>query len=209
MNKSFEKLLHQNQYTMDFKYFIDHLKSKIDFDQECEDELRARVKELSIIKGTNLLFPGELCKHVYFIKSGFFRVYISDGFEDRTIDFGCPNHFITAINGFFTQHVNHEGIVCEENAIVFRISYHDWLALEDLSPKFINLAKEILKEYLIRINHEKNIYRVSNAAQKYDYLGKHYPGIGNIVSQKHIASYLGITGPTLSNLLKEIFRKPK
>ncbi len=194
---------------MNFKYFIDYLKSKISFDQACEDELRFRVKELSIIKGTNLLFPGELCKYIYFIKSGFFRVYTSDGFEDRTIDFGSPNHFITAIDGFLTQQITNEGMICEENAIVFRISHYDWLALEDVSPKFIILAKEILKEYLLQINHEKNIYRISNAAQKYDYLVKHYPGIGNIVCQKHIASYLGITGPTLSNLLKEIFRKPK
>jgi CRP-like cAMP-binding protein len=194
---------------MNFEYFINHLKSRINFDQACEDELRVRVKELSIIKGTNLLFPGEPCKYIYFIKSGFFRVYESDGFEDQTIDFGGPNHFITAINGFLTQQITNEGIICEAHAIVFRISYHDWLALEDLSPKFILLAKEILKEYLIQINHEKNIYRVSNAAQKYDYLSKHYPGIGNIVCQKYIASYLGITGPTLSNLLKEIFRKPK
>ena len=194
---------------MNFKYFIDYLQSRVTLDLECEVALQARVKELSITKGSNLLYPGELCKYIYFIKSGFFRVYTSDGFEDKTIDFATTDQFITAIDGFFNQQASNEGITCEENSIVFRISYYDWLALEDYSPHFLSLSKKILQEHLLRINYEKNIYRVSNATQKYVYLGQQYPGIANIVSQKHIANYLGITGPTLSNLLKEMFRKPK
>ncbi|MDQ7948182.1 MAG: Crp/Fnr family transcriptional regulator [Pedobacter sp.] len=194
---------------MDVKFFIDYLQSRVVLDQECVEAISARIKQLTIIKGSNLLYPGDLCKHLYFIKTGFFRVYTSDGFEDKTIDFATDNQFMTAIDSFFKQQVGHEGIVCEETAIVWRISYHDWLALQDLSPCFLHLSNKILQEHLIRVNHEKNIYRISNASQKYRYLGEQYPGIANVVSQKHIANYLGITGPTLSNLLKEMFRKQK
>lgn len=109
---------------MNLSYFLLHLRSRVNLDNSAEEELRARVKELSVIKGTNLLFPGDLCKYVYFIKSGFFRIYTSDGFEDQTIDFACADSFMTAIDGFFTQQITREGIVCEEDAIVFRISYH-------------------------------------------------------------------------------------
>ena len=194
---------------MNFNYFVGQLQAKGNLDQNNIEELRARIKELSLVKGTNLLFPGELCKYLYFIKDGFFRIYTSDGFQDKTIDFAGPNRFATAIDGFFTQKISNEGIICEENSVVFRISYHDWLALEDLSPQFLNISKQLLLDYLLSINYEKNVYRISNATEKYKYLGKQYPGIANIVSQKHIASYLGITGPTLSNLLKDMLRKRK
>jgi len=194
---------------MNFKYFIEHLKSRVNLDQAAQDELRVRVKELNIVKGTNLLFPGELCKYIYFVNSGFFRIYASDGFEDRTTDFARSGHFMTAIDGFFAQQITEEGIICEENAVVFRISFHDWLALEVLSPQFLNLSKLLFQEYLIRMTYEKNVYRISNAAQKYTYLCERYSGIANIVSQKNIASYLGITGPTLSNLLKDFLKKTK
>lgn len=197
------------EYGTNFKDFIDFLQARSFLDQECEAALQARVKELVIYKGSNLLYPGDLCKYLYFVKSGFFRVYTSDGFEDKTIDFATSGQFITAIDGFFNQQIHNEGIICEEDAIVFRISFYDWLALEDFSPQFLNLSKKILQEHLLKINYEKNIYRISNATQKYIYLGKQYPGIANIVSQKHIANYLGITGPTLSNLLKEMYRKTK
>jgi CRP-like cAMP-binding protein len=109
---------------MSFKLFVNHLQGKINLDQTAIEELRVRVKELSIIKGANLLFPGELCKYLYFVSEGFFRIYTSDGFEDKTVAFACPNHFLTALEGFFTQKILNEGIVCEENAVVLRISYH-------------------------------------------------------------------------------------
>jgi CRP-like cAMP-binding protein len=194
---------------MEFQYFMNYLRSRIKLDADCETALRARVKELHITKGTTLLYPGDLCKHLYFIKSGFFRVYTSDGFEDQTIDFATTDHFLTAINGFFNQRIGNEGIICEEDAVIFRINYYDWLALEDTSPQFLQLSKIILQESVVQLNLEKDLYRTSNSKDKYLYLGRHYPGIKNAISQKHIASYLGITGPTLSNLLKEMFRKLK
>jgi CRP-like cAMP-binding protein len=192
---------------MNFDYFLNYLQSWVSLDEECKTALKARVKEIAVIKGTNLLFPGDLCKHIYFIRTGFFRVYTTDGYEDCTIDFATTNHFVTSIDGFFSQKIVNEGITCEENSIVFRISYYDWLALEDFSPQFLSLSKRILQEHLLRLNIEKNVYRLGNATKKYIYLGEKYPGIANVVSQKHIASYLGITGPTLSNLLKNIFHK--
>lgn len=194
---------------MNFHYFLSHLRARVDLDNDAVEELRVRVKELSIIKGSNLLYPKEVCKYIYFIKNGFFRIYTSDGFEDQTIDFACTGHFMTAIDSFFTQQATSEGIVCEEDAIVFRIGYHDWLALETLSPQFLLLSKALFQEYFLRLNYEKNVYRVSNAKQKYHYLGERYPRIANVVSQKNLASYLGITGPTLSNLLKEMLKKTK
>jgi hypothetical protein len=56
--------------------------------------------------------------NTYTLSKVVFSGYTSDGFQDQTIDFGMANHFITAIDGFLTQQITNEGIVCEENAIV-------------------------------------------------------------------------------------------
>ncbi|TKC10662.1 Crp/Fnr family transcriptional regulator [Pedobacter polaris] len=193
---------------MNFNYFIDHYKQYLNC-PILELELLSRLKELNIVKGTYVLNPGDICKYVYYVKSGFFRVFKGDGFDEETIDFAAPGHLATAIPNFLIQQSQREGIVCEENARVLRISHSDWLALENLSPKFINLGKLILQAYLQQVNTQKNLYRTSNASQKYQYLTQHYKGIARIVSQKNIASYLGITAPTLSNLLKTMLKKPK
>ena len=193
---------------MNFNYFIAQLSHQVKLSPALELELNSRLKEFCILKGTYVLNPGEVCKHIYFVKSGFFRIFTSDGFEETTIDFAGSNHIAIALANFLMQKSEQEGIVCEENATVYRLSYYDWLALADIAPEFLHITNLVLQKYLLHTNFEKDVYRISNSAQKYVYLTQYYKGIANIVSQKHIASYLGITGPTLSNLLKEMLRKP-
>ena len=193
---------------MDFNNLINHSLEN-NRRKEWELELQKRVKELCVIKGTHLLNPGEICKYVYFVKSGFFRTYRSDNFIEETIDFAGPGHFALALKNFLAQEIGNEGIVCEANAIVLRMSYQDWISMESVFPQFLQLSKQVLQEYILFLNYQKNIYRTSNATQKYFYLCEQFKGISNIVKQKHIASYLGITGPTFSNLLKDQWKKPK
>lgn len=194
---------------MNFTYFINYLQFRGNVNAELVHAIQLRVKELTVLKGSQLLYPGDVCKHAYFVVKGFFRVYQTDGFEEETIDFTGLDHFATSLVNFLNQKSDNKGIICEENAIVLRLSYHDWLALEDLFPDFLQVSKQILLDYLLEVYQEKNVYRLSNATQKYLYLSTKYQGIGNIVSQKNIASYLGITPPSLSALLKELVRKPK
>lgn len=193
---------------MNFNDYIQPITLSAHLNATLEQELWSRMKELSVIKGSYLLHPGDTCKHLYLVKSGFFRIFTSDGFEETTIDFACEGQIALALSNFLQQKSHQEGIVCESNAIVYRLSYHDWMALQDLAPEFITLSNLVLQKYLLHLNTQKDHYRTSNSAQKYHYLTQHYKGIAHIVSQKHIASYLGITGPTLSNLLKDMLRRP-
>lgn len=192
---------------MNFNIYIYPIPTNLHLNQTLEKELWSRMREIEINKGTYLLHPGEVCKYLYIVKSGFFRVYTSDGFDETTTDFAGQGQIAVALHNFLVQKSAQEGIVCEADAIVYRLSYHDWMALQDLAPEFISLSNLILQKYLLLLHTQKDKYRTSNSAQKYQYLTQQYKGIANIVSQKHIASYLGITGPTLSTLLKDMLRK--
>lgn len=192
---------------MNFTYFINHLQSKMQLHEQWQEELKIRTKEIIIRKGNYLLYPNEICKHVYFIRSGFFRVFSTENEVEETVDFAAADHFITSLSSFFSQRNGKEGIVCEMDAVLLRINFNDMLALQDLSADFLRLCNHILQEYLLLLNEEKNTYRTANATQKYLYLCQLYPGISNIISHKNIASYLGIAAPTLSNLLKDLLKK--
>lgn len=191
---------------MNFKQFINHLQSKYEPISNFENAIKERVREMEINKGQVLLFPGEVCKYVYFIQNGFIRLHQHVDEVEHTIAFAGELEFITSLGSFFSQRKGQEGLICEKKAIVFRISYHDWLALEDLSDVFLQLTKNILQEYLLLFNEERNIFRVSNATQKYLYLCKRYPQLSNMVSQKHVASYLGITEQSMSLIRKSLLR---
>ena len=192
---------------MNFTYFINHLQSIVQLNEQCQTELRSRTQEIFIHRGSHLLHPDQICKHVYFIRSGFFRVYTMINNIEETVDFASANHFLTSIDSFFAQKNGKEGIICEMDAVLLKLNVNDILALQDLSDDFLRLHNLILQAHLQQVNAEKNVYRISNATQKYLYLCKLYPGIANIITHKNIASYLGITPPTLSNIFKDLLNK--
>lgn len=173
-----------------------------------QQELKLRVKEISVEKGDLLLYPDDICKHVYFICSGFFRIFTTENETEETIDFASNNQFLTSVNSFFLQKNGKEGIICETEGILLKLNFHDMLALQELSPDFLRLSNLVLQQYFLLLNEQKNIFRTANATEKYLYLNQQYPGIANRVSHKHIASYLGIAAPTFSNLLKDLLSKP-
>lgn len=189
---------------MNFEHFFNHLKQRCEQVAEFESAILERAKEMEINKGQVLLYPGDICKNVYFVHSGFLRLYRETPYQEATVDFAGPGQFTTCLSSFFSQQKSKEGIICENSGIIFKISYHDWLSLEDLSPIFILLNKAIFQEYLTIISEERNIFRTSNATQKYLYLKAKYPQLHNLVSQKHIASYLGITEQRMSHIRKDL-----
>ncbi|MFN0291594.1 Crp/Fnr family transcriptional regulator [Pedobacter helvus] len=192
---------------MNFTYFMSHLQGRVQLNEQWQAEIKNRCQLVEIQKGGVLLYPNEICRHVYFVCSGFFRMFSLENELDETIDFAATDDFLTCIDTFFSQKNGKEGIICERDGVLLKLNINDILALQDLSTDFLRLCNAILQEYLILINREKNVFRTANATQKYLYLCRRYPGIANLVSHKHIASYLGITPPTLSILLKGLLRK--
>jgi CRP-like cAMP-binding protein len=192
---------------MNLTYFMNHLQSLVQLSPQWQTELKIRTKEVQTQKGNTLLYPNDICKHLYFIRSGFFRVYTTENETEETVDFASADHFITSLPSFFTQKNGKEGIVCEADGVLLQLNFYDILALQELSADFLRISNLVLQQYLLLLNQEKNVYRTANATEKYLYLCQQYPGIANIVSHKNIASYLGIAAPTFSNLLKELLTK--
>lgn len=192
---------------MNLAYFMNHVQTLVELSPQWQAELKVRTKEVVLQRGHNLLYPNEICKYVYFIRSGFFRIYSTENQIDETVDFASADHFITSLQSFFTQKIGKEGIVCEMDGVLLQLNFYDILALQEQSADFLRISNLVLQQYLLLLNQEKNVYRTANSTEKYQYLCQQYPGIANIVSHKNIASYLGIAAPTFSNLLKELLTK--
>ena len=191
---------------MELKNFTEYLNSRENLFPEWEDQFKQSVTEFHIRKGGQLLYPGEVCKSLYFVKSGFFRIYERDGIAEKTIRFVGGNQFAVSIKNLLYQLTFNEGIICENDAIIFGVAFKDWLNLEKLSSKFSILTKKLLLDNILFLEKENEICRIGSTKMKYCFLAEQYPGIGNIVSQKNIASYLGVSPATLSNILKSLLK---
>jgi len=189
---------------MEIKIFKEYLSGLAQLSQQSETNLFSRMKTLHLDKGAQILFPGEMCRNLYFITEGFFRIYSYASGQDITVEFFGPGSLMTSLESFYNRRRGNEGIVCEQPGKLLQFNYYDWRALEDQSPDFLFLSNAILKQNLLRKNQEVSQLRGGSSKQNFLELQRRFPQINRLVSQKHIASYLGISEPTMSGILKDL-----
>ncbi|MGY3055240.1 CRP/FNR family transcriptional regulator [Pedobacter sp. UYEF25] len=179
-----------------------YMRSKFQLSPDNEALLFSRLYPVTFIKGTDVLQPNEICKYVYFLESGFFRHYDLIEGEEHTLDFAVENEFSTVLQSFLHQHKNKVGIIAEADTMTYRLSYYDWMALEDHSTEFLLLSKRLLCSQLLKADYERTLYRTASTAEKYTHFCQYYRTASQMARHKDIASYLGITSPSFSRFLK-------
>ncbi|WP_316806821.1 hypothetical protein [Pedobacter agri] len=194
---------------MSFEIFKDYLASHVPLDENLLAELQLRTKEFTISKGNFLLLPGEVNRYTYFIASGFFRSFTHEEGFDRTLGFFGSGELCCLTTSYLKQQKSKQGILCEQEGTVYRVSYYDWRALEDISAEFLRLTKKILTDELLKLIDYNELIRTSSTTEQYLSLKKHHPNLSMLVSQKSIASYLGISESTMSGIIKSLLFSSK
>ncbi len=194
---------------MKIKVFEDYLLQHYPLNESLLQEILLRTKETIVRKNTCLLLPGEISKFTYFISEGFFRSFIQLEEKEQTTDFFGPGEMCLVRASFFRQIKSQEGIVCEKDALVFKISYYDWKALEDASPEFLSLTNTLVIKDLLKLAEDIGVARRLSTKDQYLFLKSQHPGINTLVAQRYIASYLGISEPTMSGIMKSLLFNPK
>ena len=78
------------------------------------------------------------------------------------------------------------------------------LSLMDSCPELLHIYNRYLAEALEHHWEEKMLMNRCSAMERYQWFLKHYPGLIQTVSNKHIASFLGMTPVTLSRLRRKL-----
>ncbi len=87
-------------------------------------------------KGKNLLNLGEICKNVFFIESGYLRVFIeNDGVEINT-DFVFENNFVTNLKSLRLSVPSDTIIQAGENSIIYKFDKEKLSELYKEFPEF-------------------------------------------------------------------------
>ena len=187
---------------MENSLFAAYMRNTFQCSPSGESLLFSRVYLVNFIKGAQVLMPGDICKYVYFLERGLLRHYEMIDGEEHTLNFAVENQFCTVLQSFLNQSKNEVGIIAEVDSLAYRISYHDWMALEDHAIEFLLLSKSLLCSHLLLADFERTIFRTASTAKKYIYFCQHYRTATQQARHKDIASYLGITSPSFSRFLK-------
>jgi CRP-like cAMP-binding protein len=152
-------------------------------------------------KNEFLLREGEVCKYSYFVVSGCFRLYsINREGVENTRYFAFEGKFGTCFTSLISRQPAFESIQCLEKSTILSIHRDDFYHLVETEPAVNAIYRKILESAYI--TSQKRIYEFqgSDTLQRVKWLMAHQPKILSRLSNKVVASYLGITPYTLSRI---------
>lgn len=152
-------------------------------------------------KNEVLLPAGEICRHFYFVSKGCIRLFYTqpDGSE-ATRYFALENSFGTGLQSFLTQEGSLETAQVIEPSELLMIGREDFYHLYDTVPGWDMVYRYIIETAYIVNTRRIETFLCLDAADRYRWLLRTNPALVKRFSNKHIASYLGISQETLSRL---------
>ena len=174
-----------------------------------EEKLFLSKTETKNVKAkTILLSSGEIAKHTYFVNSGILRSFnINDNIIEHVLHFACEGWWIGDMYSYISEKPGNLFIEVLEDAEIVSISKENHQLLYHEIPKLERFFR-ILAENSLVSHQERLMENLSlTAEERFEKFCAKYPTLIQKVSQKQIASYIGVTPEFLSKLKKRLLLK--
>ena len=174
-----------------------------------EETLFLSKTETKFVKAkTILLSSNEIAKHTYFVNSGILRSFnINDNIIEHVLHFACEGWWIGDMYSYISEKPGNLFIEVLEDAEIVSISKENHQQLYREIPKLERFFR-ILAENSLVSHQERLMDNLSlTAEERFEKFCAKYPTLIQKVSQKQIASYIGVTPEFLSKLKKRLLLK--
>jgi CRP-like cAMP-binding protein len=150
-----------------------------------------------------------VCKYLGFVLSGVFRIYKyhePTGVE-RNMLFFTDGQFMSSFKSFLSQTSCEYYTESMTDSEILYIHYDNLQHLYSTSPAWERFGRIFAESALHAIMHNTEGFLFKTAEDRYLEMLKQHPEILQSVPLYHIASYLGIEGPSLSRIRKRLIHK--
>ncbi len=190
-----------------FELIIKNVSKQIELN---DNELKLFCSKFQIenLKAKQILVDiGEICTRTYFVNSGCLRSFAldSNGVE-HTISFAPTDWWIAEMYSYISGQPATMKIEAVEASEVLFIEKNDYENLFHEIPKLERVFRMLLERSIVA--HQKRLIdNLSKSAEdRYINFTKKFPSLVNTVSQKQIASYIGVTPEFFSKMKAKILR---
>ncbi|ULQ56524.1 Crp/Fnr family transcriptional regulator [Flavihumibacter rivuli] len=155
-----------------------------------------------------ILQEGEVLNHAIFVTQGCLRSYSVDknGFE-HILQFAPPGWWISDMKSFKRQEPATLYIDAIEDSEILMISKADLDQLYLAIPKLEHFFRVLAENALITFQHRLIDNLSLPAKDRYANFCSTYPTLIQLLPQKYVASYIGVTPEFLSKMLHQSARK--
>ncbi len=188
------------------KYFqiFKNIQKHISLDDEEIQILTSLLVVKKIAKRDFVLRQGTTCKKLFFVEDGSLRAYhINDDGKESTIMFAVQDWWITDMDSFVNQTPSLLSIEALEHSKIIELSFQSVEELYRKVPKFERFFRILFQNAYVR-EQQRALQNIGfRSEERYRQFTLKYPAIVEKVTQKQIASYLGITPEFLSSIKKK------
>jgi len=150
---------------------------------------------------------GKIPKYLYFIVSGFMRLFhYNEKGDEITTHINCPPGFITSYAHFINQTKSDENVECITESELLRITKKDLEFITRQSTAFRDYSIWVFQQSLVYNENRSKELATLSAEQRYHKLIENYPAILHNVPIQYIASFLGIKPQSLSRIRRQIIK---
>lgn len=174
------------------------------FDEEIIDILEDISENKYISGGDIIVKEGDSQRNFVFLEHGIFRGYFFDIDGQEVTD--CFGYKIGTPAMSLAIAANPSPITIEAvtECRLIEISGEALIPLMDHNPMLLKIYNEILQIAMQVHSELKFIISQRSALERYQWFLETYPGLDEYVSNKHIASFLGMNQVTLSRVKREV-----
>jgi CRP-like cAMP-binding protein len=150
---------------------------------------------------------GKVPQYLYFIDSGFMRLfYYDENGEEQTTFLSSQSGFIASFSSLINQTKATENVECITDCELFKISYVDAKKLVENSENFKNFFLVMFEKSISSASTRANDLAMLNAEQRYQKMIDQQPHFIQNIPLQYIASYLGIKPQSLSRIRKQAIK---
>jgi len=165
-------------------------------------------KPRKLKKGEFFNMQNMVCNDLGLIVKGIFRIYYDNPKtnEETNIFFFTENQFIVSFRSFVTRIACHYFIEAMEDAELIYITYRDLSGLYETHPNWARFGRLLAEQFFSYSQTRTEELLFFSPEERYVRLLEEHPNIIDRIPAYHIASFLGITNPSLSRIRKRIQR---
>lgn len=190
-----------------YQSILKNLNKHVTLTKEEEAHFISVLTYKEIPKKTTTLAEGQACNQISYIHSGALRSYcVDESGRESTIMFAVADWWLTDMYCFLNEKPSMTFIEAIEDSIVFNLSKSNFDQLFTVIPAFERFFRILMQNAYTR-EQLRTIENLTLKAEEryYRFLNK-YPQMAEKLTQKQIASYLGITPEFLSGIRKKQLR---
>jgi CRP-like cAMP-binding protein len=193
---------------MDYNLVLQNVSRHITLDKEEISHFTSLLSHKEVRRKEFLLQAGAVAKYINFIHSGALKAYYMDVKSDENIIMlAVDDWWITDMYSFTSGNPAIQYISAIEDSVVYQLQKNDFDQLLLKIPAFERFFRILMQNAYIR-EQLRVIQNLSMPAEeRYLNFLKKYPQLVQRVTQKQIASYIGVSPEFLSAMRKRMQKK--